>query len=560
MAAPAVSGAAAILRYHFPDYSARQIAAQLKVTTDNIDTIAGNAAFAGLLGTGRLNMYRALTEIHHTYILMLDHLNHSDGFGHYQGGQTIFLASRFENLLAPSPSVLARLTSLSEWVTVVNPELDLGSFDSGQIVSNETEPFMLEISSGIPPNQEVSFLIEFFDSEGNYAGRQVFGMLLNIDFVNLAVNKISTTITSYGTIGFNYPNYRQGLGFSFRNGRNMIRAAGLMAGINTNKVVDNLYGPTSGSFNQFLVPVKTASIDQAPIMADVEVFGSFNDAAAGLSKIGIKTLYRVSAWEFSPYDKFIILEYQLINTTTQAFNGLYAGFFADWVIADAKNHRAAFDATNRMGYAYSLEGGHYSGISLLTEGEMRHYAFDNNGASGSINISDGFTNFEKYNALRTNRQSAGVFDTTNDISTLVSSGPHYLAAADTLVVAFAFLAGDHLIGLKASAANAYNRYHGIEPVGVNQITSPEREKEIRKVFPNPFSEFLYVELLPKQTATYQLKLIDMKGRAIVIKSLSAEAGQLTGVTLHLPKLKPGQYILQLENEYGFESIRVLNQK
>lgn len=560
MAAPAVSGAAAILRYHFPEYSARQIAAQLKVTTDVIDTIPGNESYAGLLGTGRLNMFKALTETHHTYVLMLDHLNHPDGFGHYQGGQTIFLASEFENLLAPAENILARLTSLSEWVTVANPEIELGSFETGQIVSNETEPFILELSAGIPPNQEVSFMLEFFDEEGNYAGRQVFGLLLNIDFVNLTVNKISTTITSYGTIGFNYPNYRQGLGFTFRSGRNMIRAAGFMAGINTNKVVDNLYGPTNGSFNQFLVPVSTASIDQTPLMADIEVVGSFTDDNAELSQIGIKTLYRAMAWEAFPNDKFIIIEYELINTTSQAFTGLYAGFFADWFNTDAKNHRAAFDESNRMGYAFSLEGGHYTGISLLTEGDMRHYAFDNNGASGSINISDGFTNFEKYNALRTNRHSAGMFDTANDISTLVSSGPHYLAAADTLVIAFAILGGDHLIGLKASATSAYNRYHGIDPVDVSQFTSHESDKQIQKVFPNPFSEFLFVELLPKQTATYQLKLLDMKGRVILIQSLSAEAGQLTGLRLHVPKLKPGQYILQLENEHGFESVRVLNYK
>ncbi|HSV87467.1 MAG TPA: S8 family serine peptidase, partial [Bacteroidales bacterium] len=42
MAAPVVAGAAAILRHHFPHYSARQIAAQLKVTADSIYHLPGN--------------------------------------------------------------------------------------------------------------------------------------------------------------------------------------------------------------------------------------------------------------------------------------------------------------------------------------------------------------------------------------------------------------------------------------------------------------------------------------------------------------------------------------
>jgi serine protease len=560
MAAPAVAGAAAILRHHFPNYSARQIAAQLKVTTDNIDTLAGNAAYAGLLGTGRLNMFKALTETHHSYVLMLDHLQDAESFGAYQGGHNVFLASRFENLLAPTGNISAKLTSFSSLVLVQNPEIDLGAMASGQIVTNETDPFILQLQSNIPSNQEVYFMMEFFNEDGAYAGRQFFSLLFNVDFVNLRVNKISTTLTSRGTLGFNYPNYGQGLGFVFRNGRNMMRAAGLMAGINTNKVVDNLYGATANTFNLFFVPVQTAALESNPQIADVEVTGSFTDANAGLSTIGIKTDYRAMLWENSPKDKFLIIEYQLINQTPQALSNFYAGFFADWLSSDPKNHRAAFDAANRMGYAFSAEGGNYSGISLLTEGEMRHYAFDNKGASGSINISDGFTNFEKYNALRTNRNTAGIFDTNNDISTLVSSGPHFLAASDTLVVAFAILAGDHLIDLQASANAAYNRYHGLDQVSTGHFTSRKAESQITRVFPNPFRETLFLELMPNHTGSFRVSLLDMKGRQVWQQMIHAEAGRSQEIRFNMPALEQGSYLLRLEGENGEESIKVMRRE
>ena len=547
MATPAVAGAAAILRHYFPEYSARQIAAQLKATTDNIDTLAGNEAYAGQLGTGRLNMYRALTETGHSYVDMLGHLEDAESFGAFQGGQSVALASSFENLLAPSQNITAKLTSLSEWVLVQNQQISLGAMGTGQVVTNETEPFLLQLQLGIPSNQQVYFMIEFFNEAGEYAGRQIFSLLFNVDFINLRVNKISTTLSSSGTLGFNYPSYSQGLGFVYRNGPNMVRAAGFMAGLNTNKVVDNLFGAASGTFNQFLVPLQVAQLPDDPQWADVEVEGSFNDSGGGLSTIGLKVDYRALLWEDFPRDKFLILEYRLINQSGQELPNFYAGFFANWLNNDPKNHRAAFDQANRLGYAFSAEGGHYSGISLLTEGEMHHYAFDNKGANGSINISDGFTHFEKYNALRTSRNTAGIFDTDNEISTLVSSGPHYLPAGDTLLVAYAILAGDHLLDLQASAEAAYKGYHGLDQVGLPPALSKYVGQQIRRVFPNPFRDGFSVELTAETTGSAVVSLLSLEGRRVWQKEIQTQAGSLQEFKFSVPSLEPGSYILQLES-------------
>lgn len=554
MATPAVAGAAAILRHHFPDYSARQIAAQLKVTTDVIDTLAGNASFAGMLGTGRLNMLKALTETGHSYVELTGHLQNVESFGEYQGGQNVALASRFENLLASSPDITAKLTSLSEWVGIQNPEISLGAIGTSQVVTNETEPFLLQLQLGLPANQQVYFMIEFFNAEGEYAGRQFFSLRFNVDYVNLRVNRLSTTVTSRGTLGFNYPSYSQGLGFVYRSGPNMVRAAGLMAGLNTNKVVDNLFGAASGTFNQFFVPLQTAQLAGDPQWADAEVTGSFSDSGGGLSTIGLKVDYRALAWEDAPRDKFLILEYQLVNQSGQDLSNFYAGFFANWLSNDPKNHRAAFDQPNRLGYAFSAEGGHYSGISLLSEGQMRHYAFDNKGANGSINLSDGFTHFEKYNALRTTRNTAGTFDTDNEVSTLVSSGPHFLPAGDTLLVAFAVLAGDHLIDLQASAQAAYKRYYGLDQVGVHSPGNSNPLQHIRRVFPNPFREDFTMDLLPAFTGMAEASLLTPEGRLVWQQRILLETGISQELRIRVPHLEAGHYVLKLEGKNHREQL------
>lgn len=61
MATSIVSSAAALVKMRFPSLTMYQVGEQLKATTDNIDGL--NPGYAGLMGSGRLNIYRALTNI-----------------------------------------------------------------------------------------------------------------------------------------------------------------------------------------------------------------------------------------------------------------------------------------------------------------------------------------------------------------------------------------------------------------------------------------------------------------------------------------------------------------
>ncbi|HSV88795.1 MAG TPA: S8 family peptidase, partial [Bacteroidales bacterium] len=558
MATPVVAGAAAILRHYFPHYSARQIAAQLKVTADSIYHLPGNIPFTGMLGTGRLNLHRALTETHHPYVDFLGCLADPELFANSRPGQRVFLASQFQNLLIPA-NITVKLTSLSEHIIVSNQEINLGTLQTGQITNNENYPFILDLSGSIPLNHRAMFMVEFISADGKYAGREVFGIVFNTDFVNLRVNRLATTVTSRGTIGFNYPNLSQGLGFIFRNGRNLVSAAGLMVGLNVNKVVDNLYGSNPNTFNQHFVPVQIAALINNPLHADVEVEGSFTDAGGGLSTIGVSVNYKAYKWRGEPKDKFIILEYHITNTTQIPFHGLHAGFYADWIISEPVHHRAAFDASTRMGYAFSAMGGHYTGISLLSPGHLYHYAVDNSGTGSSINVSDGFTDYEKYNALRSSRATAGENTTNNDISTLVSSGPHSLAPGQSMVVAFALLAGDHLPDLINSALAAQTWYQGFSQTITVHPESNQNGGQIVRVFPVPFDNYLQIEIMPLSTGMANLSIIDLKGRVIWTHPLFLEAGRTLKTGFDLPEIEEGIFLLRLEAN-GRPEIRKIHRR
>jgi len=67
-AAPHVSGAAAVLWSMEPNLTVDQVADRLMKTADNID--AKNKTYAGMLGSGRLNLFEAVAPVHLTSITL----------------------------------------------------------------------------------------------------------------------------------------------------------------------------------------------------------------------------------------------------------------------------------------------------------------------------------------------------------------------------------------------------------------------------------------------------------------------------------------------------------
>lgn len=61
MAAPIVSGIAALVRSQFPCFNAAQVIEKIKSSADPIDGLAENAPYAGLIGTGRVNAFAAVS-------------------------------------------------------------------------------------------------------------------------------------------------------------------------------------------------------------------------------------------------------------------------------------------------------------------------------------------------------------------------------------------------------------------------------------------------------------------------------------------------------------------
>ena len=75
---------------------------------------------------------------------------------------------------------------------------------------------------------------------------------------------------------------------------------------------------------------------------------------------------------------------------------------------------------------------------MLRTNKVNYYAFDKSGIEG-IDISDDFNDAEEYESMTSGIAHVNV---SGDVANIISNGPYLVKSGDSLVVAFAILAGE----------------------------------------------------------------------------------------------------------------------
>ena len=155
-ACPIVSGCAAIIKSKFPAYTGLQVGERLRATCDFIDTVSGNAIYAGKLGRGRINLARALTAV--TPSVRLDPIVRTDGKGdNFLAGDTMAIYGTFSNFLDPANNLTVSLSTTSPYITLVNSTFTIGSLGTLKSLKSNTKPFLVVINSNAPLFSKVTF-------------------------------------------------------------------------------------------------------------------------------------------------------------------------------------------------------------------------------------------------------------------------------------------------------------------------------------------------------------------------------------------------------------------
>lgn len=543
MAAPCVAGAAAIVRSKFPTYSATQVAARLCVTADDIYAL-NSTTLKNKLGSGRVNLYRAVNDPAMPSILMTTR-NMTDGNDDaFVINDTVKVTGIYTNYLAPTTNLTATLSIVAGTgaVTLLTTgPVTLGAISTMGTGNNATSPFKIRIKPTAGLNTTITCKITYND--GTYTSFETFDIVVNVDYLNVYENDISTSVTSKGMQGWNNSPPTQGLGFKY-NGVNLMYDGGFLIGVPDSAVSDVLRGMAGTPDKDFKSMINIKRITTGAL-SDFDTEGFMSDSAA-LKPLWVSIHHKSYAWSTPADKKYIMYKYIIKNNGTSTLSNLFAGIGADWDIqgVGGDSNRISFDAGTRMAYTYYTKtNGYYAGIKLLSHtAPVNAYAFDNIDGGTGINPNAGFSNLEKYAGLSTMRTDAGLIKPPgNDVLSMVSTGPITLPVGDSIEVAFALLAGDNLSDIKTSANNAQIKYDLFTSAPSAQVS----DLYSLRSYPNPSSGNTIIDVNLPQSGRMELKLYNMIGQDIA----SIASGEFTSgkhqFNLDVSRLNSGVYYYQL---------------
>ncbi|MBU0765210.1 MAG: S8 family serine peptidase, partial [Bacteroidetes bacterium] len=507
-----VAGCAGIVKARFPDFGPEQIAAQLVVTADSIDTIPANETYAGKIGSGRVNLYRAVTETSRPWVRFEDYTFTGPLNGIPQQSDTVLLTGTFTNYLWNATNLTAALQSLSPYVSVISGAIVIGNLGQMGSYDNTTDPFSIKISDNCPFIYTADFVMTITGNNG-YSSATDLTCTLNVPVIDVDTNNIATSVTTNGRIGYSTYSQDHGNGFCYKNLSSFLYNGGIMYGNDYSNVAD-CYG-ASTNFIPLTHPVKDNSLN----ISDLDITGHFTENIIGL----IVTQYAY-AWNNPADEDYIIIEYLFNNPSEDSVSNLYAGICADWDIIDPYSNHINYNEDQKMSYIYYTENGVHTGVKLLSSGTPKHYAVDNvPGGADGFDIVDNFTSTEKFLVLSNNRHIAGAIGNGNDVVDVMSSGPFTILSGDSLKIAFALICGDNLMDMLFNGIAAQSRYDSIYEISVEERDLPDYTC---KIHPNPFSGNTELSVTLPASARVEITLYNSAWKYVrTISSGKVSAGE-----------------------------------
>lgn len=555
MSSPVAAGAAGVIRSYFPNYTALQVGEQLRVTCDDIYGLATNANFKGRLGKGRINMGNSLTQTLPS--VRMSPINFTDGNDDaFVAGDTIKISGDFLNYLAPTTNCTVTLSAQTNptYVSIINANYTIGALNTLASTNNNNAPFKVIVNPAAPPNAVVLFRLSYADG-ATYTDFQTFELIINVDYINVTINDVYTTITSKGRSCYNGDGETQGLGFIYRDS-SLAYECGLMIGTSTTKVVNTVRSTAATPDNDFASQVRVA-IDNPTVISDFDLSGRFNDNnALAATKLNIDVKHRSFTWNAPGDMNYVMVQYNIKNTSGAALTNMYAAIFTDWDIQTYTANRSDQNPALKLGYSFATTSTQlYAGVKVLSNTPFNMYAADNiTGGGGGINLADGYDISEKYQTMSTTRTQAGTNGAGNDVINIVSTGPFNVAAGDSVIVAFALIGGEDLAELETGATNAQIRYDAAFPT-ITATSQTDQTAATFTVYPNPTNGNVAFTFNLKQNEKVLIELFDIEGK--LVKQI-ANTKYLMGVNTiqdALENIPAGVYTCKLTAEDG-----VINKK
>ena len=387
----------------------------------------------------------------------------------------------------------ANITQFVDFVpgddVIIGPEITSGSF-TGTI----GQEFTYRPGAGGWPIADVSYVsgpagMSWDDGTGTVIWTPASGQEEYHDFILEATNIAGTVQETY-TIWVNpYPtdladhnnnntissvlnnstfgNYGgAGQGFQF-NGQNGLYTANIVIAQAEDQVSGRLYG---GESEFGITSLVDPGVPYLPGFDQVYESHYFDGRAP--NPIGVSVRQRSSTKSTAPDDDYVILDYEITNTSGSALTGIYVGLSADLDVGSFSANLGGYDGSRKLSYMYETDVSPSSNSIHFEDPERFGIVKKVSGTNGTKEVTNpnyygvsvllgeasGHTIWQSRNYSDNDDFYYVCMTTFNDIPTepwdmisIISAGPYNIQAGGTVRAAFAVLGGTDLADLQANA-------------------------------------------------------------------------------------------------------------
>ncbi len=451
-ASPLVAGIAALVKTANPNFSPHQVREQVRLTADNIDA-ANDASLTGLLGRGRVNAHRAVTESGFPAIRMT-RAQLTGGERALQSGEAAEIIATLVNYLADTQNLTIAWFSDADFVNFDNGPVSVGRLGTGESTS-VTAKFQL--------TEDTPYRSRFFVSpraqDGTYDDAP--------DVVRLTANEGETlehvtggmgfTITTEGNLGYldtRFGGSGQGVWVYDANNqrRSILHEGGLLVAAGPNAVSDCLYSderryqinpqhmdwtPKRGAKLEIRDPGRLVAQEGRMELVDTRA----------TNPIGVEVLQESFVDTVAENEDFVILQYTITNPTGRELTNIHIGLGFTWsVSSNLGQDYARFDGTRNLGYQQDAASNPSLAVGTmpLSANAPVHFRALRSGESR--------TDQSKWSYLTGGIKSPG--SGADSWAQVTGLGPFAIAPGQEVQVAFAVVTGRSRADLFQNADNA----------------------------------------------------------------------------------------------------------
>lgn len=540
MASPLVSALAGLVKTQNPGWSADKVREQIRVSCDNIDG-SNSGSLAGLLGKGRINAERAVTDfdIPSIQVMEVSAVEAPDGGNGddvIDAGETIDITVTFKNYLANATGVNVTLFVDDSNIDIISDQASVGSINGD---ATGTATFRFSTDDGLEDGYVLKFFTDISADNGYEDMDNINLSITPAQFVTHDTGELQVSVTNTGNIGAaGFIGSSPGLGFIY-NGDQYLFEGGLLVGVSQNQIsntirvagqteTDQDFSVAEDGFLTIAEPGEDFDQESSVLYTDDNAVNPLN---IFVEQNGLTTLDADS-------NDYIILTYEVRNENAFMLENVHIGLFFDWDInADAQDF-GRHDAARRLGITQNSANNPTKivAVKLLTPISNYHHRTVNN----PDEVYSDFSDAEKFQFISSGIQTESLDGV--DVANMTGVGPFDLEPNESVKVAFAVIGANSIDDLETSADQVQNMWDGItgiEEIGINP------EVFDLNLYPNPVSDFLAVSFNLTQKRKVALNVLNISGQVLLAESEKSYQIGVQEIKTDLSDLPAGNYLLQL---------------